>query len=420
MKLNTKVLIDKWLGAGILRLLLLIGHLSRREHAADAIRPQDILVMKLLGLGSIIQATPFLTALRSLHPNARITFITTRGNEQLTTRIPVIDRTLTIRDEGLIPLSLSIIRLLREIRHARNALVINLEAHSKIGAILTMLSGARWKAGFFRNTRDLSLSTAFDRLVYFNPSAPISEVYLQLGRTLGFNALSPPLSEIHGTADDDQEAEAFLGSVEVSSTDARLVLVNPNASELRLERRWDAAHFAQAITALAHTEPDLRFVLIGLPAERAHVETILEKIPRDLQPRVFNGAGHVSLGGLIAVIRRASLLITNDSGPMHIALSLGIPIVGLFGPVDPDHYTTTDTEGASRFLYHRTYCSPCVHHFEIAPCGGNNICMKRITVWEVVAAAHALLRADGARSIVDRQISYTDQGRPIGVVGMGA
>jgi hypothetical protein len=46
--------------------------------------------------------------------------------------------------------------------------------------------------------------------------------------------------------------------------------------------------------------------------------------------------------------------------------------------------------------------------------------MKRITVWEVVAAAHALLRADGARSIVDRQISYTDQGRPIGVVGMGA
>jgi ADP-heptose:LPS heptosyltransferase len=283
-----------------------------------------------------------------------------------------------------------------------------------------MLSGARWKAGFFRNTPDLRLAAAFDRLVYFNPSAPISEVFLQLGRTLGFNALSPPLSEIRTTADDDRNAERFLGSLDLSSTDTRLVLVNPNASELRLERRWAAAQFAQAIEALARTEPDLRFVLIGVRAERAHVETILAKIPWDLQARVFNGAGDVSLGGLIALIRRASLLITNDSGPMHIALSLAIPTVGLFGPVDPDHYAATNPAGANIFLYHRAYCSPCVHHFEVAPCGGDNICMKQITVPEVVAGARALLRAEGARSIFYRQISYTDQGRPIGVVGMRA
>jgi hypothetical protein len=109
MKLNTKVTIDQWLGTGILRILLLMGHFSWRKHTTDTIKPQNILVLKLLGLGSIIQATPFLTALRSLHPNARIIFITKRGNEQLTGRIPVIDGTLTITDEGLLPLLLSVI-----------------------------------------------------------------------------------------------------------------------------------------------------------------------------------------------------------------------------------------------------------------------------------------------------------------------
>lgn len=417
MRLSTKLAIDRLLGTIIVDALILLGSLRGQKRPADPIRPANIFVLKLLGLGSIIQATPLIAALQRLHPNARIIFVTKQGNEQLTDRFPGISRTLTVSDDGIARLLWSVARLLCVFHRTRETCFINLEAHSKIGAILTMLSRSRWKVGFFRNPRDLRLRAMFDRLVYFNQSAPISEVYLQLGRTLGADNLSPPLSEIKGIADDERDAERFLNSVGLPRAGTRLVLVNPNASELRLERRWPAAHFARTIDALARADPDLYFIFVGSQGELAHVETIVAQIPAGVRARVFNGAGHVSLGGLIALIRRASLLITNDSGPMHIALSLATPTVGLFGPVDPDHYASTNTSGTSIFLYHRIYCSPCVHHFEEAPCRGDNICMKQISVAEVLEAARTLLRDEDAPRAVHRQISYMDQGRPIGVIG---
>jgi ADP-heptose:LPS heptosyltransferase len=193
MRLETKIAIDRWFGTAAIRSLLLLGRLSGRKRSQDAIQPQTIFVLKLLGLGSIIQATPLLTAMLDLHPDAKIVFVTKRGNEALTNRLPGVSATLTMRDDGPFSLLTSLFRIVRACRTTRDACFINLEAHSKIGPLLTMLSGARWKAGFFRNPRDLAMAPAFDRLVYFNQSSPVAEVYLQLGRALGIDAISPPL-----------------------------------------------------------------------------------------------------------------------------------------------------------------------------------------------------------------------------------
>lgn len=416
MRLTTKLAIDRWVGTAVIRTLLLLNFASKKR-SNTRIDPKTIFVLKLLGLGSIIQATPLLSALRTLHPAARIVFITKSGNDQLTGRIETINETLTIRDDGLVPLLGSIMRLLRLCHRTPDACFINLEAYSKIGAILTMLSGARWKAAFFRNPSDLFMTPAFDRMVYFNQSAPIAEVYLQLGRAIGAAAMSPPLADIKTLTVDEDDANRFLDLHNISLPSTRLVLINPNASELRLERRWPAENFIQVIAALARAEGDLCFVLIGSPAERDYVATILRRIPLDLRPSVINAAGSLSIGGLMALIRRASLFISNDSGPMHMALSLSTPTIGLFGPVDPDHYACGNASGISIFLYHRIYCSPCVHHFEIAPCNGNNICMQKITVEETLTAAQTLLRREAPTPSLYRTISYWDQDTPIGIAG---
>ena len=92
--------------------------------------------------------------------------------------------------------------------------------------------------------------------------------------------------------------------------------------------------------------------------------------------RVFNLAGQLSLGGLFALLEGAACMITNDTGPMHMAWALDTPTVCLFGPVDPRHYAWQGS--GVEVIYKRIYCSPCVYEVDEPPCHGNNVCMKLI------------------------------------------
>lgn len=413
MRLTTKITIDRWLGTLALRLVLAVAALRPRRRSLP--QPQCIAVIKLLGLGSIVQATPLLVALAERYPQARIVFVTKRGNEQLTARIPGIAASLSVDDASIGRLVHSLWRTVRTLRAETDLCIVNLEAYSNLGALLAIASGARWKAGFFRNPTDLRLGTAFDCLVYFNPAAPVSEVYLQLGRALGTHASSPALVRLQTQHSDGVEVDSAFA---VNGMDARttsFIVVNPNASELRLERRWPAEHFAQLIERLAQDYSDMRIVMIGAADERGYVEHIVGLVAAPLQPRVINLAGHLSLGGLVELLRRAQLLVTNDSGPMHIAYSMGTRVLALFGPVAPGHYSLNGSAGKQVALYRRTYCSPCVHHFDVAPCRGDNVCLKSIPSDEVVAAAKWLLTGLGAPSGPANDIVYMDRGKPIGV-----
>jgi ADP-heptose:LPS heptosyltransferase len=84
-------------------------------------------------------------------------------------------------------------------------------------------------------------------------------------------------------------------------------------------------------------------------------------------------------------------MLTNDTGPMHLAVALGCPTVGLFGPGSPDHY---GVEGPGvEILYHPVACSPCIYETDQVPCAGRNVCMQIISVEEVLLAMERSLRA---------------------------
>ena len=104
--------------------------------------------------------------------------------------------------------------------------------------------------------------------------------------------------------------------------------------------------------------------------------------------KVFNTAGKFSLGELFALISGASLIITNDTGPMHISFALKKQTVCLFGPASPSQYGQNPYAFG---LYKNIYCSPCVHEFLTPPCRGDNQCMKLITVEEVELLSKHLL-----------------------------
>jgi ADP-heptose:LPS heptosyltransferase len=413
MQLGTKLLVDRIVGSVVVGLLLLVSR-RRRHDKPLSIEPDHIVVLKLLGLGSIVQSTPLVAAFKRRYDNADLTFVTRKGNDALTRRIDLVDRTLTIDDSSMRAVVVSLWRTLRAVRAMENACFINLEAYSKIGLLMTLLSGARWTAGFFRNPSDLKLDRAFDVLVYFNPGAPIAQVYLQLGRAMGCAELAPSLAHLATDEEDHQEVDALLRIA--GAEGAPVVLINPNASELRLERRWPTERFAGVISELLQSVPTCRVMLIGAPNERAYAESVFQTVAPQHRSRVRNSAGELSLGGLIALIERSKLLITNDSGPMHIAFSMGTPTVGLFGPVEPEHYAFSGDDSRHVILYRRVYCSPCVHHFDVAPCRGDNVCMKRIGEDEVLDVSLSLLRQEPVRPSTSSVIVYMDKGRALGVL----
>ena len=125
--------------------------------------------------------------------------------------------------------------------------------------------------------------------------------------------------------------------------------------------------------------------IIGSPREREYTEEIKNKIDNS---RVQNIAGSTNIDELIQVISNTKFMISNDTGPMHIAFSTQTPIVCLFGPCSPEQY------GSSKhayIIYKNVYCSPCVHDFAVSPCKGNNVCMKQITVDEVLLKVEQLI-----------------------------
>jgi len=108
-------------------------------------------------------------------------------------------------------------------------------------------------------------------------------------------------------------------------------------------------------------------------------------------PAGINLAGETDLGMLIALLERAALVITNDSGPAHLADAVGTPTIVLFGPESPDHYGPL---GERSTAFHAgLYCSPCLNaaNTKIAPCGGRNVCMQLIPGQDVLEATLSLL-----------------------------
>ncbi len=143
-------------------------------------------------------------------------------------------------------------------------------------------------------------------------------------------------------------------------------------------KRWLPARFAAAAERVARGT-GARVALLGGPHERPLAEAIAEQMPS--RPLVL--AGSTSLGGLAGVLARLRLLLTNDSGPMHLAAALGVPVVAVFGPTD---WRETAPYGArQRVMRAATECAPC----KLRECPIDHRCMTRVDAEAVAAAALA-------------------------------
>lgn len=397
MKTSTKFLIDRAVAMPLAWAANVAARaaapIARRDHSVRPEEIKTIAVAKLLGMGSIIQATPLLHDLRRTFPKAKIVFLTTKANRGLMERLDLVDDAVYVDDAGPDVLAATTAKAITELLARKIDLYFDLEVYSAGASILSVASGARNRVGFYRGSARFKKGI-YTHLTVFNPRAPIASIYRQLHLCVGGHADGEPVYGPIRVSTEDEASLAKTLDKHGIVLKPRFVVVNPNASDLLLERRWPTDKYVELITQLARK--DTQVVLIGAKSEAEYVGQIVARLPEDTRARVMDTSGKLSLGELFALIKSATVVVTNDTGPMHFSIALSRPTVCLFGPVSPAHYGVRKSN--VEMLYHAVYCSPCAHELDAPPCAGNNVCMQLISTREVMAAVERQLAGKAART----------------------
>lgn len=375
-----------------------------------------ILFIELSEMGSTILADPAMRKAREQTggENYFVIFAENAGSLELTGTIAP-GNIFTIRTGSLWRLALDTTAFLIWAR--RNAIdtVVDLELFSRFTALLTGLCGADRRIGFYRfHNEGLYRGEMLTHRVAYNPHIHIAKNFIALVNALtsetptvpysktiiGDHELTLPVRAVPDAARD--KVAARIGAL-VPGRDLsrfRLVLINPNASDMLPQRRWPRERFADLMRRILAANDDVLVLITGAPSERAEAEKLAAQCAND---RCIVFAGYSALSDLPALYALAVLMVTNDSGPAHFAAASGLPTIVLFGPETPNLYRPL---GPATAIYAGLACSPCVsaaNHRKSA-CD-DPVCMRAIGVEQVFAAVDAALAPQLRQPLQPRGLS---------------
>ncbi|MBM3834369.1 MAG: lipopolysaccharide heptosyltransferase II [Verrucomicrobia bacterium] len=362
-----------------------------------------ILVRGVNWLGDAVMTTPALWRLREAHPNANITILTDAKLADLWRHHPAVNSVLTF-SQGESPW-----RIARRLREQRFEIGVALP-NSPRSALELWLAGIPRRIGCDRPWRNFFLtqrapeknrvrmrkkSTTEIRDLIRTAEAPLPRAltssahqifdYLHLVSHLG--ASSEPIAPFLAVTDEVMNAVVRRWQLDVSSS---LFGLNPGA-EYGPAKRWPVKDFiASAIEIQKHT--NCQWLIFGGKSDIAVGNEIVHGLRNGDLPAsaILNLAGETTLGELCALLKRCRLLLSNDTGPAHVAAAVGTPVIIPFGSTSPE-LTGPGLPGESRnhFLRANVPCSPCF----LRECPIDFRCMRGITVDQVV---EAVLKASGA------------------------
>lgn len=394
MNVDTMRRIDYWVGIPLCFLVSSVQRLMRWGRPRPQQVPKNVLFVELSEMGSAVIVDPAMRKMQR-EANANLHFVIFKNNApslRLLGTVPE-ENVFTLRADGLLPLALDTLRFLLWTRRRRIDTVIDLELFSRFTALLTGLSGAANRIGFhaFHN-EGLYRGDMLTHRVAYNPHIHIAKNFVALVDAALTDRDELPYTK-RAIGDDEivlAKAEVTEGEKEAIRTRVRedypdydparhrLVLINPNASDLLPQRRWMPEHFVTLMRDVLATWTDVLILITGAPAEREQAEGLKCRVDDD---RCINFAGRVKFAELPALYSIATLMVTNDSGPGHFSAVTDLRTFVIFGPETPRLYGSL---GNSTPIFAGLACSPCVSasNHRKTPCK-DNVCLKVITPEQV-------------------------------------
>ncbi len=328
----------------------------------------NLLVVMPSWIGDIVMATPVLRALRERKPSDRLTVTVRPGLRPVLEGSPFVDEIETASLRGVLgPWSDA-----RRLRSLRPDAVLLLPNSFRSGLFARFI-GADRRIGFRRDRRGWLLNEAITPPPRGAPHPTLDEYVMLAEQAFGLS-ITDRRPELGTTDADERAADELLEGLEPP-----FILLNPGAN--RTDKRWPASHFARLADAV-QAERRCTVLLNGSPAEAGLVEEV-RSLARS-EPISLPERGS-TLGGLKAVIRRADLMVSNDTGPRHLAAALGTPCVALFGPTD--RRWTILPDARERHLV----AEPFLTEDRVADQYAKACAIDRIAVGDVMHAAHELL-----------------------------
>jgi heptosyltransferase-2 len=332
---------------------------------------KKILVRAVNWIGDAVMTTPAIGVIREYFPDAEITVLANPLVSQLFASHDWVDRVITFDRNGLHKGALGRIRLAAELRRERFDLAIILP-NSLDSALIPWLAGIPVRLGKTGDARTLLLNRRFPKEL--QPSG-IHQTQNYLAILRHFGIIGSEKAQLLITTDsEDQEMAARLAAAGITADDFVLG-INPGAT-YGSAKRWYPERFA-AVARIVAQNIGAKIVITGGPGETA----IAADIEKELAGNCLNLAGRTSVRQLMALMKRCNLLITNDSGPMHLAAAFNVPLVAIFGSTD--HTTTFPLSDKAVVVREPVACAPCMKR----ECPIDHICMLSVTVEKVVGEA---------------------------------
>ena len=401
ISVNTMRAIDHWVGVPLCAIAsplvaLMDGIKNIFSRGPEA--PKKLLFIELSEMGSAILVDP---AMRNAQARgAEIFFLIFKSNRASLTLLNTVkpENIFTIDSSSLGGLIKDTLRFLIIAHQHRIDTVIDLELFSRFTALLTGLCGARRRVGYhIFHGEGLWRGFMLTRKVHYNPHIHITKNFLSLIHAAFAKQIEVPFSKIQIPDSEVRLEQAIVNpislekvrerieklataaGVEYTQGKNRLILINPNASDLLPQRRWAQQRFSELIQSVHQQYPNDLILITGSPAEFDYVEKV--RVVANIK-NALNFAGQVSFTELPPLYTLSDVMVTNDSGPGHFSAVTPLRTVVLFGPETPALYGSI---GNSIAITANLACSPCVSaaNHRKTPCQ-DNVCMQAITVSQVL------------------------------------
>ena len=337
---------------------------------------KKILVTFLMHLGDLTLTTPFIHALRKAAPDAHITFLADEKLKDVVLHNPYLDEVITIDKKGRDNSILALMACARKLSGINFDVLINLHPNERCSFICA-LTKCKLKTG----TTHTIFKPMWDVFTPLNRKIHAADMYLDVLTQLGVKNLEHNGLEIFPSEEHFNNAEDFWRNHGVFGSDK---LIGFNIGSAVVTKRWAPERFAQVADHFA--AKGYKPVFFGGTMD----EEMVQEAISFMKTTPVVATGSFTIGTLAAAMRRCSLIITNDSGPMHVAISQKVPIVAMYGPSSPKLYGPYTKDAT--IVTAQPPCQGCASGMK-HKCDDMQ-CITRLYVEQVIEAAEKMLAAN--------------------------
>jgi ADP-heptose:LPS heptosyltransferase len=405
MKVDTQRWIDRWIGQLLCGVVSIWARLSGGLKPASTLprEPQNILVILLSEMGSIVLAGPMFAALRQRYPTATLHVLQLKRNQEVAKLLQLAhpDNFHSLNDRSGTELIQDIWRVVRTMRGLKLDAVIDCELFSRISSLMAYLVGAPVRVGFTPHTQEgLYRGGYINHAIPYNPYQHITQQFLSLVDALEDTRVPRNKAAAIRPLPTQPELNVDFPASELATYQQKLLADHPSLSGRKIvllyagggllpERAWPMEHYARVARGLCDAGHAVG--LIGLSEDAALAKELTTHIA---SPQCADLTGYTrSIRELLMLFHAAQLLITNDGGPGHFASLTPIRTFAFFGPETARLYGPLGPRAST--YESGIACSPCLsaYNHRRTFCDGDNQCLKRIAPDPVLGDALQALKA---------------------------